>query len=804
MLIVTPPPGTQAHAINKRSQGRKSLVLSTVATIVFGLFSGQSSATYHYANGYSISEDNVLSLKGGETYTNVRYNLLHFDSKENQRFNGLNFETSPEICWNQYSFKINGGSVLTIDGDTKGTVNARPPADGKYGTDFGTYAFFAGDGSTINLNGDIDLRLEHNIGNDKQADLGANLLYARYQSSINIGAVNSNVQMWVLAAQPDLISAKNGSTVNFHSTKNRLIGSIDMMDDVRPDDGTPGNNSGNAVSITFSGPDSYWFGDEKTWMNSDAPAFNHGDEFAITLEDGAQWTYFGLDYSREVDANFDGQKETWYNAKPKRISTITLNGGIVNLFDDNIKDTWVEIGLWEKLLDGEYGIDPNTKHDYVRIGNLQGYGGIFRMDLNAEEKNKSDMLYIESGSGTHYFEPYNLQLLESIDPDRNTLTFALTGANASDVKFQDKMNLEGETLYMYELEIASKPIEDTDLAENTYWDKTSQLEDSDPAKFDVAKEYAGGTNWYIRRITMRESTAAMAMTGSGYAAYDAAIEMDRRDRRLAEAVRNTEGDNGLWVRVSHGRSGIDGQYRWDRTGVHVGFDREIIPGNTLGAWFSYTKGEADLLDINGRGTSDMTRYELAVYDTLTFNNQYLDFVGRIGRVSSEFDAASLAYRTTGDFDQDYAALSAEYGMTFRHASGFFVEPQVQMQATFLKSYDYDSDRTMSVEADSETSLQGRAGLRAGRQFADDFAAGELYARADVLHQFTDGQDAVFRDNDGHVMKTNWGDRGTWGVVGLGGAVSWGKAYGLQLDVEHAFGGDVDNTWMITGRFNYAF
>ena len=106
----------------------------------------------------------------------------------------------------------------------------------------------------------------------------------------------------------------------------------------------------------------------------------------------------------------------------------------------------------------------------------------------------------------------------------------------------------------------------------------------------------------------------------------------------------------------------------------------------------------------------MTRYELAVYDTLTFNNQYLDLVGRIGRVSSEFDAASLAYRTTGDFDQDYAALSAEYGMTFRHASGFFVEPQVQMQATFLKSYDYDSERTMSVEADSETSLQGRAGL----------------------------------------------------------------------------------------------
>lgn len=104
---------------------------------------------------------------------------------------------------------------------------------------------------------------------------------------------------------------------------------------------------------------------------------------------------------------------------------------------------------------------------------------------------------------------------------------------------------------------------------------------------------------------------------------------------------------------------------------------------------------------------------------------------RFGQVSSEFDAASSAYRTTGDFDQDYAALSTEYGMTFRHESGFFVEPQMQVQAAFLKSYDYD--RGVRVDVDGDTSLLGRAGLRAGRSFADEFAAGELYARADVLH-----------------------------------------------------------------------
>lgn len=771
---------------------------TAVSLIVFGLFACQTNGAVHYVDGYSVSEDNVLTLSGGSSYNGIAYSLLYASNNESLEYNGLRFNTNPVISWNQYSFQISNNSSLTINGDTQGIVDASLPANGQIGNDAGTYAIYAGRNSSIHLNGNVDMRVEHDIGNDKQADVGANLLYARHESSIDIGTENSSVQLWVLAAQPDLISAKNGSTVTFHSTQNQLIGSIDMMDDLSAG-AESGDNKGNTVAVVLSGSDSYWFGDEKTWMNSDAPKdIDTGDKFSVVLENGAQWTYFGLDYSRDANGKT-------YHAVPKRISEITLNGGIVNLFDENIKDRWTEIGLWDTLLNGEYGIDPTTVHDYVRIGNLQGESGIFRMNLNAEDKTQSDMLYIESGSGNFYFEPYDLTLLESIDPKHNTLTFALTGKNAAGVKFQDKVNLEGETLYQYELEIASKPIEEGDFSENDYWDKTSQLNEDDPAKFEVSEEYAEGTNWYIRRVTMMESTAARAMTGTGYAAYDAAVEMDRRDRRLAESVRSPESNNGLWVRISHGQSGIDDQYRWNRTGIHVGFDREIVPGNTLGAWFSYTKGDADLLDINGRGTSDMTRYELAVYNTITLGSQYLDLVGRFGRVNTEFDAMSSAYHTTGDFHEDYVAVSAEYGVTLRHhSSGFFFEPQVQMQAAFLRSYDYDSDRGMRVVTDSDTSLQGRAGLRAGRQFADDFSSGELYARADILHQFTDGQDAVFHDDDGHVMNAEWGDRGTWGILGLGGAVSWGKAYGLQFNVERALGGDIDNTWLITGRFNYAF
>lgn len=617
--------------------------------------------------------------------------------------------------------------------------------------------------------------------------LGANALYIQKEAKITLGIEGADTLTRIIsiASIPDAISVKLGSTLTFNSTHNQVVGTIDLSSAAdKYEDKT------STVRGTFSGRDSFWIGDEASSLNTrEQGREKNKGVLDLTFENGAQWSYLNVADTKSI---------------PKRISAITLrNGGIINLFDEDIQNFLMDMGLYDRLNDGNYILD----HDYVRIGDLKGSGGIFRLGLNAEDKTQSDMAFIEKSStsgGLHYFEPNDLQKLESITPE-NTLIFALVGHEAKNVQFADIENLQGETLYDYELEIAHETTTEETFQREELTNANKSEDEGGFLQNEGEKEiYLNGETWFIKRITMKESTAAHAMTGSGYAAYDAAIEMDRRDRRLAEAVRNAEDDNGLWVRLSHGRSGIDGQYRWDRSGVHIGFDREIVSGNTLGAWFSYTKGEADLLDINGRGTSDMTRYELALYDTLTFGNQYLDFVGRFGRVSSEFDAASSAFRTTGDFDQDYAALSAEYGMTFRHESGFFVEPQMQVQAAFLKSYDYDSDRGMRVDVDGDTSILGRAGLRAGRSFADDFAAGELYARADVLHQFTDGQDAVFRDNDGHVMETNWGDRGTWGVVGFGGAVSWGDAYGLQLDVEHAFGGDVDNTWLISGRFRYTF
>ena len=168
----------------------------------------------------------------------------------------------------------------------------------------------------------------------------------------------------------------------------------------------------------------------------------------------------------------------------------------------------------------------------------------------------------------------------------------------------------------------------------------------------------------------------------------------------------------------------------------------------------------------------MERYEGSVYGTFESGAHYLDVVARFGRVNNDFYTSNAAVSKSGVFHQKYAALSAEYGYKFDTGLGFFVEPQVQGQAAYLGSYDANVGGTMNMEADSTTSFIGRVGMRMGKTIWTEAVAAEVYARADVLHQFTDGQDAVQRNNKGERLDVTWGDAGTWYNYGVGGYCSW--------------------------------
>lgn len=719
----------------------------------------------------------------------------------------------------------------------------------------GTITISAQKGGVISLDGNVEICIKQ-LG--VTSTYGANGLYAKDDNSkIIVGNADSSSTIWTLAEQPDLISAKGGGQVIFNSTRNKLVGSIDMMDQV-----TLGT-ANSIVDLKISEDGNYWFGDEMSLPNSsiafssnlpedlfqtilksqlglesdyflgteeindllsnktitdliksqginlEGEKIKINQEFNLTLSDGAQWTYFGFTkgLDQEIPIDYDNDsiniKVSVYSI-PKRISSITLlNGGIINLFDEDIRNKWEEIGLsklWPELKD----ID----HDYIRIGDLKGNGGIFRLDLDAENRQNSDMVFIESSSdgGQHFIEPYNMELLESVSPT-NTLTFALQEAlpkNGKFVSFAEKQNIYGQSLFDYELEIDSRDIESAEQISDIKYDSWSEDEDEDKDDWDFnAADYVHGKEWFIKRVKMIESAASIGMRSAGYASYDLAVNVDRRDRRLQNAVFQNEEKDGLWARVQYGEAGAEHLYNADLTTVYVGYEKAISVDNRLGFSFAYTDGESDLNDLKGSG--DLKRYEASVYDTLTFGSHYLDFVARFGQVDNEFDVTnqSGALTTSGSFDQKYAALSAEYGYNFKDEHNVFIEPQVQLQVAYLGDYNYRTERNMKVDADSDISVIGRVGLRTGKTFESSDYVGELYARADVLHQFTDGQDAQFSDLSDKVNVT-WGNKDTWSTFGVGGYLNWKDNMSFQVDVERTAGGETIDTWLVSGRVNYLF
>lgn len=758
----------------------------------------------------------------GEWYTNENddeINQFRLINGTSASFDGVDAEISPLITNSEFFVSVENKSSLTITGTTKVTSISTEESDKK---DRGTYTFRATDGY-IHFKGNVDVIVTHHPDVSTK-EIGANIYYAQNNGTIEIGDEGTTTKSWVIAAKPDLISAKNGGEVIIKSTHNMLVGSVDMVQNPGSKENISNINAG-SVTGTFSGEDSYWFGDEQSFNNiskeivdklkkfGGEPLANLIDnilsteKFEFTFQNGAQWTY--LD-AFNVDASKFDQSLSGLLFENKRISKITLlDGGIINLFDKDIQEKWTKIGLWNLLnIEGD-----KPHHDYVRIGNLKGNNGIFRLDLNSDDRAKSDMIFIEGSSEEtttrHWIEPYHPSQLMSVSAD-NTLTFALTQKDANNVTFADKMNIYGKTLYDYELYVNSDTIDKRDLArlaeqiKSNYTDFDEFDDDDSSADQSYREDYLGGTEWFINRVVVSKSAATIGVNNASWAAYDAIMQMDRRDRRLRETSFVDDATNdGLWVRMQYGRLGAEDAYKSDTTTVHVGYERQTSDNNRFGVSVSYMDGSPDFENLKGGG--DLERYEIAIYDTLTLGNHYLDFVGRFGHLSSDFSSSRSAssISTQGEFSTNYFGVSAEYGYTLKSVAGFFAEPQLQMQATRLEGYNYGLQRDMSVDVEQETALVGRAGLRLGKRFAGERSSGEIYVRGDLLHQFTDGQFGHIRDLE-DVESLHWGDAGTWKNFGVGGYYQFANKFSMQLDLEKSAGGEQLDAWMVSGHLVYNF
>lgn len=468
-----------------------------------------------------------------------------------------------------------------------------------------------------------------------------------------------------------------------------------------------------------------------------------------------------------------------------RISAITLDGGVVNLQDDDIK---------AKYADYIGDLSEYKEHHKVTIGELKGTGGIFKLDLDWDTNNgqkvetkNSDYIYIEN------VENADSQQIVDFDASKAHL---------------ENMEINKDRLYFANVENGTTSFI---TASSVYSNAGNVFDYTYGTGSESSETGNNGTDWYIAVSgkSAESNPNFSAAKGAMYAGYALGTELDTLNKRMGEA-RYLEEDDGVWVRYRHSKTGWDDTYETNGDMFQLGFDNEVTEKDGKhyrGVAIDYTDADTNIMGISGEGEHE--RYAVSLYDTwLGEKGHYRDFVLRGGRINSDYDvsgAFSSGYEDIGgDYHQWFGSISAEWGRKNDMGTGWYFEPQVQAQLARIGGASYVSDSGVDVDQDGATSLIGRAGFRIGREYVKDNGKHDnFYIKADLLHEFAGDKSFSLDGNDGRYDKEYDGQE-TWCDVGIGADISLGKNSYFWADVERTFGADFDNTWQINGGFRWEF
>lgn len=253
-------------------------------------------------------------------------------------------------------------------------------------------------------------------------------------------------------------------------------------------------------------------------------------------------------------------------------------------------------------------------------------------------------------------------------------------------------------------------------------------------------------------------------------------------------LRNLTDKGGLWVRGTSSSYKVEtanaSRFDQDASAISIGGDYAWTASSAkvyLGAFVGLSQSKQDAA-LGTRGKID-SRYAGIYLSYVHDNGLYVDVVNKVGRIDQDvrFDLPlNRGTYTDGTSHTTYSG-SAEVGYHWRLANQWFVEPQ--LQGIYSRS--------------SQTSIQGRAGLRAGRDITLS-SGGTLqpYAKVSYLKQFSHDDTVGFGNTTYDVALP--GNR--W-QMGGGVAVESGR-HRAFVDLQYGRGASV--TQEVTANIGYTF
>ncbi|EBV5086513.1 autotransporter outer membrane beta-barrel domain-containing protein [Salmonella enterica subsp. enterica serovar Ball] len=295
--------------------------------------------------------------------------------------------------------------------------------------------------------------------------------------------------------------------------------------------------------------------------------------------------------------------------------------------------------------------------------------------------------------------------------------------------------------------------------------------------------------------------SANSFMGMGYKNF--MTEVNNLNKRMGD-LRDTQGEDGMWVRIMNGAGTGDAGYSDRYTHLQTGFDKKHrLSGADLftGILMSYTDSSA-----SGRAYSgDTHSLGGGIYASIMLDSgAYMDVIGKYIHHDNEYSAdfAGLGNRSYGTHSW-YAGV--EGGYRYHVTESLYVEPQAELvygavSGTTLKWSDNGMD--VSMRSKGYNPLIGRTGVSAGKIFSGK--GWSITARAGVDWQFdlvSNGETAL-RDASGEKQFTGKKDSRMLYHVGLNAQVKDNMRVGLELE-QSAFGKyNIDHA--INANFRYMF
>ena len=433
----------------------------------------------------------------------------------------------------------------------------------------------------------------------------------------------------------------------------------------------------------------------------------------------------------------------WSTDADSLVNVLTLDNGIVNI--------------------------NGGKNQTVNVGVIAGSGGIVNLATKKEENTFTSGVLSIGG------EKYMPAQTRAINAPKLEINY--TGITADDLN-----NVAND------LGVLAQNIV---VAEGTNTGLTAKanvaeglLKGAVSADLDTA---AGGSS--IVTNSVKQAKESSTMTSMRNIASVAIVAWRQEDSTLSQRLgelRNSEGDQGIWVRMSRGEFEYSGAYKNQYNFFQLGYDKAFGSWH-YGAAVSHNDGQTTY--DNGKGENKST--SLSLYGTwLGDRGHYSDIVLKQGRLTNEYDNYAVAGHTHGDYHAWGTSLSGEYGMKVGLDNGWYVTPQAQLTLMRIGGEDYTTNNGIKVSQDTLSSCVGRVGFEMGKTISDK---GSIYAKASLLHEFAGNADTYLSLN-GISNSYSQDIGGTWYEAGLGFNVKTTDNSYIYADVVKTFGDDIKTPW----------